>query len=89
MAYSFEAEKGRLLRPENTASILRAKDAIDRALKPTGAITYGRAMSLTGESDSFQMIACLDYLVDQGFYFKVPGISPAGQHQILLGVDRG
>jgi hypothetical protein len=88
MPYDYHTERTRLLAESNIPKIMRAKDQLDALMKKTGAITYGNAMALTSMGDSWQQLACLDYLVECGFYRKLPGVTTAGQDQLLTLVPR-
>lgn len=86
--YRYEDMKRTLLVPDNVPKILRAHTHILRAVEATGAITFQHAFKYTDFSDSWTMMACLDFLVECGLYYKRQGASGAGQDQILVPVER-
>lgn len=84
MPYSYQIERATVVTPENFPKIMRAKDAVAKVAATAGAITFNKAMSLTGFHSSWEMMACLDYLVELGYFTKTQGLSDDGQDQILI-----
>lgn len=82
MSYNYHTQLADLLKPENVPKLIEAKKHIDELMDQTMAIMYDRAMHLTGFCNSWQMLCCLDYFVEQGYYDKIQGC--AGQYSILV-----
>lgn len=67
MSYSYEAEKKIVFTDEGQRQFLRIRDFCQRQLKEAGAVQAGKAMSAwDGGGDSWEMMACVDRLVELG-----------------------
>ena len=67
--YSYEHERPKLFTEEGVKLLRAVEKSVDHLLSEAGAFREGR-VSLTnygvGAYDSWPMMACLDYLVEQG-----------------------
>lgn len=84
MSYVYATQRAAVVTADNIPKIMAAKDAIAKVVETSGAITFDKAMSLTDFDDTWAMMACLDYLVELGYFFKVQGQNGSGQDQILV-----
>lgn len=88
MSYSYQQQRAVVVTTENIPKIMAAKDRITAVTAKSGCITFEKAMSLTDIGDNWSSMACLDYLVEIGYFSKVQGQSGAGQDQILVPRNR-
>jgi len=64
---------------------LKVRDTVKHLLKEAGAVRMEEAISgVTG--DSWQMLACVDRLVELGeiMELRYPSGEPAGQHRVFV-----
>lgn len=67
MSYSYETEKPKLFTEEGVALLRATELEVDRLLKEAGAFRQAELQrAVKVRSDSWQELACLDYLEEQG-----------------------
>lgn len=81
--YSFEAEKARLFTDAGQRRFIAVRDKVHSLLKQAGAVRMEEAMSGTGGS-SWEMMACVDRLVELGEIRELPQPECAGQHRVFV-----
>jgi hypothetical protein len=87
MSYEYEKEKPGIFTENGQVMFLRIRDKVQSLLKQAGAFSMFSAMSdCTGES--WQMMACVDRLVELGEIKEVPrGNDCPGQYRIFVRTD--
>jgi hypothetical protein len=82
--YSYEKEREKLFTDNGQRMFLRVRDKAKSLLDTSGAFYAGNVIEgLTG--DSWELLACLDRLVELGELAEVPNpVSGAGQHRIFV-----
>lgn len=84
MSYVYEDRRGRVFSEELQPMFLAIRDAARDHIAKAGAVTSGRLMVVTG--DTWDMLACIDRLVELGDLREIPNIfSAAGQHRVFIG----
>lgn len=87
MSYVYETQKKNLFNPEGMKLFAGIRDQVRKLLELAGAVDMAHAMRLpegVGGADSWQMMACVDMLVENGELQEVPqeGDIP-GQHRLF------
>ncbi len=80
--YKYEDEKQQIFTEEGQKLFLNIRDRVTRLLSQSGAVRLQEAIS--GESgSSWEMIACLDRLVELGELVELTG-DVAGQYRVFI-----
>ncbi len=80
--YSYADQKKNIFTEDGQVMFLKIRDHVNGLLAIAGALTMERA--ITGRSgDSWDMLACIDRLVELGEIREVTGQDVAGQHRIF------
>jgi hypothetical protein len=83
MSYLYETQRPNLFTDDGQRMFLRIRDAAKEHLAKSGAVMGDRLLFGTG--DSWDMLACIDRLVELGELLEVPNpFSSAGQHRIYI-----
>ena len=85
MSYNYEQEKSGLFTDEGQRMFLRVRDRVRRLLSEAEAFTMGAAIRTAGSGSSWQMLACVDRLVELGEIKEItsPG-TVAGQNRVFV-----
>lgn len=81
--YIYEDERHKLFTESGTKMLLRIRDSVNEKLKHAGAVRSGEAISVV-TGDSWTMLACLDYLVENGEIKEITGSHVAGQNRVFV-----
>jgi hypothetical protein len=87
MSYQFATERSRLFTEDGVKMLTKVRDNVKQHLATSGAVRADKAW--TGVSgDSWQMLACLDYLVEIG---EIRELGPTGwgQDRVFVSVEGG
>ena len=83
MGYSYEDERERLFTESGQRMFLSIRDNANRLLNSAGAFTAEKAWS--GETgDTWQMLACIDRLVELGELREVVRSGCWAQHRVFV-----
>ena len=86
--YNYEDEKVKLFTPEKTSLLFAIRDQVPRMIKISGACTMEKASSLpsgVGAATNWEMMACIDYLVELGEIREVKQSHPhPTNHRIFM-----
>lgn len=87
MSYDYATQRPNVFTEDGQVMFLKIRDNAKRLIAIAGAATAGRMMNgCTG--DSWNMLACVDRLVELREIFEVPNtLSRAGQHRIFIIFD--
>ncbi len=84
--YNYQNEKQHIFTEEGQLMFLKIRDHVKSCLKVSGAITLGKAISAGTGGDSWQMMACVDRLVELGEIREIAQNGyVAGQNRIFVG----
>lgn len=81
--YIYEDERHKLFTESGVKMLLRVRNSVDEKLKHAGAVRSGEAISVV-TGDSWTMLACLDYLVENGEIREITGSAVAGQNRVFV-----
>lgn len=84
MSYAYQNERAELFTDEGQRKLLLVRDHVQRLLKESGAITMSAAMNGYGTGSSWQMLACVDRLVELGELKEICYGPCAGQDRIFV-----
>lgn len=85
--YNYEELRSDLFTEDGVKMLTKVRDKVKQCLDFAGAVSMGEAItSCTG--DSWTMMACVDYLVEQEEIKEVTGSGVAGQHRIFVSTVR-
>ena len=83
MSYDYKTEKKSLFTDEGQKMFLRIRDWAHATLRTAGAFRMQEAMSgVTG--DTWQMLACVDRLVELGEVKELAQPDCVGQHRVFV-----
>jgi hypothetical protein len=85
MSYKYEDIKPMIFSEDGQNMFLRIRDHITDILSVAGAIRMQEAISVA-TGDSWQMLACVDRMVEIGELREVTGIGVPGQYRVFVGV---
>lgn len=84
MSYSYKDEKQKIFTEDGVYMLLKIRDNVKMLLMTAGAFQCDRAFrGVSG--DSFKMLACIDYLEEEGTIVKVERANIATQNQVYTG----
>ncbi len=81
--YNYETEKPRLFTDEGQRMFLKIRDHANELLAKAGAARCQELMDGSGGGDSWQMLACVDRLVELGELREIKYGDCAGQYRIF------
>jgi len=84
--YDYQKERERLFTEEQQPLFLGIRDNVKRLLSVSGAFTLENAATLPngiGAGSNWQMIACIDRLVELGEIVELP-TTGANQHRVFV-----
>lgn len=86
MSYQYETEKKFVFEDMGQRQFLRIRDFVQRMLHEAGAISAGHALNAwKGGGDSWEMMACVDRLVELGELREVTDPDKcAWQHRVFV-----
>jgi hypothetical protein len=87
MVYDYTTERKVIFTDAGLDAVMRVRDFVLRALELHGAVTAGRAMKEASGpiANSWEMMACVDYLVERGEVRCVnEGPHTAWQNRVLV-----
>jgi hypothetical protein len=84
--YIYEKEKQYVFTDEGQRQFLRFRDVANELCKTAGAVTVGVLVAHpgTGGGDSWQMLACIDRLVELKEFYYANGSNAPTQSRILV-----
>lgn len=86
--YDYKLERKEVFTEKGQRMFLSIRDRVQGLPKPAGAVRMQEAIS--GESgDSWQMLACVDRLVELGEIRELTKDDCAGQHRVFVGAKEG
>jgi hypothetical protein len=83
--YNYQTQKPHILTDEGQRMFLKIRDHVSALLSKSGAVTMGKAIDGTGGGDSWDMLACVDRLVELGEIREIPQGDVPGQCRIFVG----
>lgn len=86
--YDYRTERPKLFTEDGQLVFLRIRDRVNYLLKTAGAARVQEIMMGISGGDSWQMLACVDRLVELGELREVTHDFCAGQHRVFV-VGRG
>lgn len=84
MPYNYEEQKSAIFTEDGQRMFLKIRDHAQDLLKKAGAARMQELMSGAGSGDSWDMLACVDRLVELGELREVPQGRVAGQHRVFV-----
>lgn len=87
MSYSYATQRPNVFTEDGQIMFLKIRDQAKALIAKAGAATSEKIMSgCTG--DTWNMLACIDRLVELGEILEVPNtLSGAGQHRLFTSFD--
>jgi len=83
MSYDYETQKPKLLTPEGQKMLFAIRAKAASLIEQSGAVILDKAVSGIGV-DSWDRLACMDYLVELGELREVPQREVMAQHRIFV-----
>lgn len=85
MSYSYQTERPYVFTEPGVADLIKIRDNVKRLCDLAGCVRTDKALAaLTG--DSWNHLACLDYLIERGDIRCITGRDLAAQHQVFVWV---
>lgn len=87
MSYSYATQRSRVFTEDGVTMLLKIRDTTKELIKKAGVARCDKMMAgCTG--DSWDMLACIDRLVEMGDIHEIPNtMSGAGQHRVFISFD--
>lgn len=83
MAYNYLDEKAELFTDEGQRMFLKIRDRVLELLQLAGSVRMQEAISGTSGS-SWQMLACIDRMLELGELRELTGSNTAGQYRVFV-----
>lgn len=83
MNYNYQLEKKKLFTEEGQEMFIKIRDKAKELLSVAGCFRMGKVMGVVC-GDTWQMMACVDRMVELGEIKEVTGDNVAGQHRIFI-----
>jgi hypothetical protein len=82
--YNYQEQKKNIFTEQEQVLFLKIRDNVHNLLAKSGAVTMGCAIRGCGGGDSWDMLACVDRLVELGEIREIPQNNVAGQNRIFV-----
>ena len=82
--YDYRTERPKLFTEEGQILFLKIRDRVKYLLKTAGAVRMQEVIAGICSGDSWQMLACVDRLVELGELREVTHDVCAGQHRVFV-----
>ena len=82
-AYSYQTQRHWVFTENGQVMFLKIRDEAKRLLDQSGAVMSGKL--LIGSGDVWNMLACIDRLVELKELIELPQERCAGQHRVFIG----
>lgn len=82
--YSYETQKPRIFTDIGQRMFLAVRDNVQKLIKQAGAVRMDKAMSAGAGGDSWDLIACVDRLVELNELREITAPSVAGQDRVFV-----
>jgi hypothetical protein len=83
--YNYQTEKPRLFTEEGQVMFLKVRDQVKKLLAEAGAVRAQEAWKgVCG--DGWQMIACLDRLIELREIRELPDVKAPAQHRVFVAI---
>lgn len=84
MSYNYQQQRHKIFTEDGTRMLMRMRDKARELLNLSGAVIASKIM-MASSGDGWQMLACIDYMVEQGDLRRVTGeFDTAGQDQVFV-----
>lgn len=85
MSYNYHAQRYRIFTEEGQTMLLLIQDRAREAIAFAGAVRAGVLMAAPGVSgDVWDMMACMDRLIELNYLKEVTGASVPGQYRVFV-----
>lgn len=84
MAYSYATERSCVFTEDGQVMFLKVRDRAKELLAQAGAVRCDKLIAAAGSGSSWNMLACVDRLVELGELREVSQSNCAGQHRIFI-----
>lgn len=89
MSYDYTTQRPNIFTERGQVLFMRIRDAAKAHVKASGAVMSDRLIAAGLSGDVWDMLACVDRLVELGELIEIPNpTSSAGQHRIFIGPYR-
>lgn len=83
MSYDYETQRSFVFTEAGQVMFLAIRDTAQEVLKLAGAVMSSRLFACTS-GDAWNMLACIDRLVELGELREITGKDVAGQHRVFV-----
>lgn len=81
--YNYQTERSKIFTEDGQILFINIRDKVKRLLKESGAFKMGNAIA-GNSGDSWEMLACVDRLVELGEIREVHQSKVAGQDRVFV-----
>jgi hypothetical protein len=82
--YSYEAERYKVFTDEGQRTFLKVRDKAAKLLEEAGAVRSGKLLMISGANDTWELMACMDRLIELGEIKEITGPEVWGQDRIFV-----
>lgn len=83
MSYSYQVQRPNLFSEKGQIMFLKIRDFANKALEHSGAVRMDCLMDAAPSGDTWDMMACVDRMVELGELVEVSGSDSCGQYRIF------
>jgi len=85
--YKYEDLKESIFTDEGQRRFLRVRDFVKKTLATAGAVRMQEAIRVAGCGDSWEMLACVDRMVELGEIREITQANARGQDRVFVEFD--
>ena len=82
MSYNYQAQRPQVFTEAGQRMFLAIRDKAEKCIKLSGAVQSQEL--LIGSGDTWDMLACIDRLVELSYLREITGRDVAGQHRVFV-----
>lgn len=84
MSYDYQAMRHTVFTEAGVANLLKARDAVDRAVRVAGAVRADKIIAAMDSGDSWAHLAVIDYMVETNLLKEVSPAGTWGQYRVFV-----
>jgi peptidase E len=86
MSYNYQAQRSHVFTEDGQRMFLAIRDKAEKCIKVAGAVRSQELLSVVG-GDTWDMLACIDRLVELKYLREITDGGVAGQHRVFVAGD--
>jgi hypothetical protein len=84
MSYEYHKQRPKLFTESGQDMLLKMRDRAFALIDSAGAVSSGKLLLVASMADTWDKLACMDYMVERGDLREVTGSDVAGQCRVFV-----